>query len=65
MAQPNLNEAYLHVFNRMPSEVVDEGLTLRERDLELILDFLEIASTATTCCQGWRNLATRQPSHLR
>lgn len=39
MAQPNLNEAYLHVFNRMPSEVVDEGLTLRERDLELILDF--------------------------
>ncbi|WP_148229128.1 hypothetical protein [Actinomyces oris] len=39
MAQPNLNEAYLHVFNRMPSEVVDGGLTLRERDLELILDF--------------------------
>lgn len=39
MGQPNLNEAYLHVFNRMPSEVVNEGLTLRERDLELILDF--------------------------
>jgi hypothetical protein len=39
MDQPDLNEAYLHVFNRMPSEVVNEGLTLRERDLELILDF--------------------------
>ena len=39
MTQMDLNEAYLHVFNRKPSRVVDEGLTLRERDLEVILDF--------------------------
>ena len=39
MTQPDLNETYLHVFNRTPSGVVDEALTLRERDLELILNF--------------------------
>lgn len=39
MTRPDLNESYLHVFNRTPSGVVDEDLTLRERDLDLILDF--------------------------
>lgn len=39
-----LGDVYRHVFNRSPSEIVNEGLTLRERDLRMLLDFHESAS---------------------
>lgn len=43
-----LGDVYRHVFNRSPSEIVNEGLTLRERDLRMLLDFHESASCRAT-----------------